>query len=95
MRNYSYQNMSGSGTIQMGQGFGKFYPDLGIVVLNPEAVAAEVGNVYGTNLTGSLVVTSEQQNHKYLWESINGGSDFEPRRTENVSTSHYFVIHNK
>ena len=82
---------SGSGTIAAGQGFGKFYPDMGIVVFNPEAVSAEVGNVYGTNLTGSLVVTSEQQNHKYLWESIKLGGDFEARRTENVSTSHYFV----
>ena len=64
---------------------------MGIVVFNPEAVSAEVGNVYGTNLTGSLVITSEQQNHKYLWESIKLGGDFEARRTENVSTSHYFV----
>ena len=38
-----------------------------------------------------MVVTSEQQNHKYLWESIKLGGDFEARRTENVSTSHYFV----
>jgi hypothetical protein len=82
---------SGSGAIVAGQGYGKFYPDLGIIVLNPEAVSATVGTVHGANLTGSLSVTAEQQNHQYLYDSIVLGSDFEARRTENVSTSHYFV----
>ena len=29
--------------------------------------------------------------HTWLYNAIKGGGDFEARRTENVSTSHYFV----
>ena len=35
--------------------------------------------------------TCEGQNHFLLHEAIRGGNDFEARRTENVSTSHYFI----
>ena len=36
-------------------------------------------------------VSREGKNHFLLYNYINGGSDFQARRTENVSTSHYFV----
>ena len=70
-----------------GEGYGLFYPDQGLLILNPSALTA----VVGSNVTPSLSVSSEQQNHNLLYESIKGGGDFEARRTENVSTSHYFV----
>ena len=70
-----------------GEGYGLFYPDQGLLILNPSALT----EVVGSNVTPSLSVSSEQQNHKLLYESIKGGGDFEARRTENVSTSHYFV----
>ena len=47
-----------------------------------------------TALTGNLGVDAEYQNHKLLLQSIvNGGSvgGFDARRTENVSTQHFFV----
>jgi hypothetical protein len=74
-------------TASNGEGFGLFYPDQGLVVLNPSAVA----DIVGSELTPSLSVTAEQQNHKLLFNAISAGGDFEARRTENVSTSHYFV----
>ena len=70
-----------------GEGYGLFYPDQGLLILNPSALT----EVVGSNVTPSLSVSSEQQNHNLLYESIKGGGDFEARRTENVSTSHYFV----
>ena len=70
-----------------GQGFGLFYPDQGLMILNPTALASVVGG----ELSGSLSTAAEQKNHLKLFNSIKLGSEFDARRTENVSTSHYFV----
>jgi hypothetical protein len=78
-----------------GRGFGKFYPDQGIIVLNPTAVADRFGtSVDSGSSDGSSIysgVLREGKNQFLLYNYINGGSDFQARRTENVSTSHYFV----
>ena len=68
-------------------GFGKFYPEQGIILLNPRALTAAVG----AELTPSGSLISYEFNHRRLFNAIKGGADFEARRTENVSTSHYFV----
>ena len=68
-------------------GFGKFYPEQGIILLNPRALTAAVG----AELTPSGSFVSYEFNHRRLFNAIKGGADFEARRTENVSTSHYFV----
>lgn len=70
-----------------GQGFGLFYPDQGLLILNPAAIAS----VVGSELQPNLSTTSEQKNHIKLFNSIKLGGDFDARRTENVSTAHYFV----
>ena len=74
-------------TASNGEGFGLFYPDQGLIVLNPSAVA----DIVGSEVSPVLDVDAEYQNHKLLWNAISAGVDFEARRTENVSTSHYFV----
>jgi hypothetical protein len=74
-------------TASNGEGFGLFYPDQGLLVLNPSALADTVG----TELEPTILVDAEYQNHQHLVTAISGGADFEARRTENVSTSHYFV----
>ena len=71
------------------QGFGKFYPKLGIVLLNPAAIATVVGSEVLPNTT--TTPTAETYNHRRLFNAIKGGADFEMRRTENVSTQHFFV----
>jgi hypothetical protein len=83
-------------TSSANQGFGLFYPDRGIIILNPSAIAATVGTVkpWGTTavtLAGNEAVDAEYQNHKRLVQAIANGADFEARRTENVSTQHFFV----
>ena len=80
-----------STTAPNGEGFGLFYPDQGLIILNPTALASEVGVIHGSSLVGSLATNASAKNQQYLFDSIVGGSDFEARRTENVSTSHYFV----
>jgi len=76
-----------STTASNGEGYGLFYPDQGLIVLNPSALGSKVGG----ELSGSLETSAEQKNHQYLYNAISGGADFDARRTENVSTSHYFV----
>jgi hypothetical protein len=95
--------------VTSGEGFGLFYPDRGIIVLNPKAVGNTIGYVYDNNwnnaghLTGSLETGAEQYNHNKLYHAIRLGGKpgnpltfnapfgFEARRTENVSTQHFFV----
>jgi hypothetical protein len=70
-----------------GQGFGLFYPDQGLMILNPSALES----VVGSELAPTLSTSAEQKNHIKLFNAIKSGSDFDARRTENVSTAHYFV----
>ena len=79
-----------------GKGYGLFYPDRGIVIFNPTALAETVGTVkpFGgaaESLLGVETVVADTQNHKTLIQAIDNGSDFQARRTENVSTQHFFV----
>ena len=71
------------------QGFGKFYPHLGIILLNPAAIQQVVGSELAPSAT--TTPTAETYNHRRLFNAIKGGGDFEMRRTENVSTQHFFV----
>jgi hypothetical protein len=83
-----------------GEGFGLFYPDRGMVILNPSAIGSVVGTVtFSTasghtqtaTLEGSLATTANAYNQARLFAAISGAGDFEARRTENVSTQHFFV----
>lgn len=86
-----------STTASNGLGYGLFYPDKGIVILNPSAIGTTVGNVGEVgfantgSLIGGLLTTHEAYNHKLLHYAIKKGGDFEARRTEDVSTQHFFV----
>lgn len=85
-------------TASNGQGFGLFYPDMGILLLNPLAISASVGKEVSAasssaagvyqNLTGSRALIACMNRGGVIPGSNDG---FVARRTENVSTSHYFV----
>ena len=76
-------------------GFGLFYPDRGIIILSPAALEDAVGSIdvngASVSIAGSPSISAEQENHKILVNAINVGGDFQARRTENVSTQHFFV----
>ena len=81
-------------TASNGAGFGLFYPDMGIILLNPSALSASVaGNLMAAvgQTTGQYHQLGASSGSIKLFNSIKGGANFEARRTENVSTSHYFV----
>jgi hypothetical protein len=82
-------------TASNGQGYGLFYPDQGLIVLNPIAIQSKIGLSKDSGSVGGKGIysgsTYEGKNQFLLYNAINSGSDFQARRTENVSTSHYFV----
>ena len=91
-------------TASNGQGYGLFYPDRGIIVLNAEAIGNTLGTIANQTIytkdgaiiqsgsvTPSHLTTSEQFNQYRLLQAIQRGGDFEARRTENISTQHFFV----
>jgi hypothetical protein len=76
------------------QGYGLFYPDMGIILLNPTALSASVGGELSA-AAGSTTLKYHQSGSVSgslkLYDALKRGGDFQARRTENVSTSHYFV----
>ena len=80
---------------QNGQGYGLFYPDMGVILLNPLALAAACDpNLAPANSSIQSIYHQNNGNKSgsvALLMAISGGADFQVRRTENVSTSHYFV----
>ena len=91
-------------TAANGQGYGLFYPDRGVIVLNAEAIGNTLGTIANQTIytkdgaiiqsgsvTPSHLTTSEQFNQYRLLQAIQRGGDFEARRTENISTQHFFV----
>ena len=88
-------------TSSNGQGWGLFYPDMGIILLNPAALAAKVNpnlsaasssitGVYHNNSTSASIRVGTSGSIALL-SAFASGSDFQVRRTENVSTAHYFI----
>jgi hypothetical protein len=78
-----------SPTASNGLGFGLFYPDAGVILLNPSAINAAIGASF---VSASAADTySNVTNMRTMYEALKKGEDFQARRTENVSTSHYFV----
>lgn len=69
-------------------GFGLVYPDLGYIVLNPDALV-EVGALTSTIVTSSAVMPA--YNQQRLFNSMVRGADFQARSAETISSTHYFV----
>ena len=83
-------------TASNNEGYGLFYPDRGIIILNPSAIADTVGTVKvdggsAVSIAGNENIDAEYQNHQRMLQAIVNGNDFQARRTENVSTQHFFV----
>ena len=66
--------------------FWTFYPNLGIIVLNPERLSgAPLGLL---TKSGS---NSDDRNNRLLFNSIVSGSYFQMKRKEEITSTHYFV----
>jgi hypothetical protein len=70
---------------QTGGGYGLFYPDMGLILLNAtqiDSLVADVTTVTGSNTLGGNVLK--------FYESLIQGSLFQARREERLSSTHYF-----
>lgn len=79
-------------------GFGLFYPSVGVLILNPDAIQQTVGlpsgSYYTTAAPFAPVTTSQatvQYNHAGLYRSMVLGSRFVARSSEMISSTHFFV----
>lgn len=88
----SIENYSAPGN---GQGYGLFYPDMGIILLNPAALNSAVDSKLAPATSSAVNVYHINRGENFggvaLLKALEKGGDFQVRRTENVSTSHYFV----
>lgn len=76
-------------TAANGEGYGLFYPQLGLLIFNPSAIDTKVGSLTPVVATGTGI-DDDAQNHKLLFEAIERGENFTARRTENIQTQHFF-----
>jgi len=66
-------------------GIGLFYPDRGLIVLNPKAINAYL------SISASSDVDADANNHQALFNAIVDGEHFQARNEEIVTSTHYFV----
>ena len=65
--------------------YGLFYPDLGMIVLNPHALA-----VSSSTLAIASGSNTNNYNSEKIFKAISGSSYFQARREEVISSTHYF-----
>ena len=68
-----------------GGGWGLFYPDLGLIVLNADIVNASAS--FAVNETSNTINTNTEN----FFKSVRDASYFQARREEKLSSTHYFV----
>ena len=85
---------AGIGNEQVGS-YGFFYPDAGFIVLNPSALAANLGGSTNANLTTNLTpnhtINSPGFNIHKLLNAIQYGSNFICDSEEKVTSQYYFT----
>ena len=65
--------------------YGLFYPDMGIILLNPTRVTAGVADISTTRSDNA-----QDNNKGDLFDSIVQGANFQARREEEISSTSYF-----
>ncbi|MAH43907.1 hypothetical protein CL614_09385 [archaeon] len=66
--------------------YGTFYPNLGVIVLNPERLSgAELGLI---TVSGS---NADNRNNRLFYNAIVSGKYFQMKRKEEITSTHYFV----
>ena len=74
--------------------YGLFYPETGVIILNPNILAGTSGSNWNVHdqITFNLGTsgTSNDYNHRKLFSAISGSGYFAARREEQIKTSYYF-----
>lgn len=74
-------------------GYGLFYPDNGVIILNANALSDLFGSssISNPNLAGDLNHNVEKRNFLRLFDAIKNGGSFSVNNLEYVPTTQYFV----
>ena len=67
--------------------YGTFYPNLGVILLNPEKLS-EDGHLQLITSSGS---NSDDRNNRKIYNAIDDGNYFQMKRKEEITSTHYFV----
>jgi hypothetical protein len=86
-----HQTASQSAALTKSGSYGTFYPETGIILLNPNRICSGSGKPTGS-VVGTLGTsgTTNNLNHRQLLYSIQSGSYFAARREEVKRSSYYF-----
>ena len=78
----------GSSTVQVTDSgsYGFFYPDSGLIILNPAAIDHTL-----TNLVPGTSANTAENNHEKLFQAISGGASFILDSEEKISSTFYFA----
>lgn len=71
--------------------FGKFLPDIGVIILNGDAIAAPTGSDGGLGAVYNLTTSSASPNVELLYNMINLGQSFSLQSDETVTSNYVFV----
>jgi len=86
-----YTTASASAAATNSGSFGLFYPEMGMIILNPNSLASGSGKIAGGVIEPLVKSTSTNDlNHRKLFNSIKSGSYFAARREEKKRSSFYF-----
>lgn len=87
-----YTTASASAVATNSGSYGLFYPEMGMIVLNPVALASGSGNLAGAGVVEPLGTSASTNdlNHRKLFNSVKSGSYFAARREEKKRSSFYF-----
>ena len=86
-----HQVASQSAALTKSGSYGTFYPEMGILLLNPNRICSGSGKPTGS-VVGPLGLsgTTNNLNHRQLLYSVQSGSYFQARREEVKRSSYYF-----
>jgi hypothetical protein len=87
-----YTTASASAAATNSGSYGLFYPEMGMIVLNPNALCSGNGNVAAAKYVEEVGTSaaSNDYNHRKLYNSVTAGSFFTARREEQKRSSFYF-----
>ena len=87
-----YTTASASAAASNSGSYGLFYPEMGMIVLNPNSLASGSGKVAASKYIEPLgtSASSNDLNHRKLFASIKTGAYFASRREEQKRSSMYF-----
>ena len=85
-----YQTASVKAAATNSGSYGLFYPEMGMVILNPNSIASGSAAVGAAVQPVGTSTATNDYNHRKLYNSIKSGSYFAARREERKRSSYYF-----